>query len=264
MDVVTLPAFNPGAYTGPGGNNTFLIHGAEPALVDAGVGDPRHLEALAEALGGRALARVLVTHGHSDHASGVAAIAEQWPSVEFMKVRSTGGDERYDVPWTFVADGDLVRAGGRTLRVLHTPGHAPDHACFFDEESGVLFSGDLAVAGTTVVIPGSRGGSVRDYLASLERVLLLSPSKLFPGHGPAIDQPATLLRNYIEHRHEREQQVLEALGRGLSTPAQIVAVLYEGLVEALKGAAEESVLAHLLKLEEDGQTIRVDGRWSLS
>ena len=253
--MLTLSANNPGPYTGPTGNNTYLLTGAEPALIDAGVGDPAHLQAIADALGGAALARVIVTHAHSDHASGAPAIAARWPSARFFKMPWPDRDARYHVNWRPLADGDAVRAGDSTLRVVHTPGHAPDHICLWDEATRTMFCGDLAARGTTVVIPGTRGGSVADYLASLERVLAMAPAVLLPAHGPALHDPARVLRGYIEHRLAREAEILEILSEGPSTVEAIVRQLYPTLREELIGAARESVTAHLLKLQAEGRVI---------
>ena len=138
MNVELIPAYNPGPFTGAG-NNTYLIHGREPTLIDAGTGDPRHLDALTVALEGRAadagdaehLARVLVTHAHIDHVSGASAIAARWSGTVCAKMSWPEYDARYPAPWQPLADDDRVPAGDGTLRVIHTPGHAPDHLCFF-------------------------------------------------------------------------------------------------------------------------------------
>jgi hypothetical protein len=99
VTILSLPAFNPGPYTGQG-NNTYLITGREPLLVDAGVGDARHLDAIAEALGGADLARVIVTHNHSDHIKGIEAIAARWPEAALLKKPLPERDVKYAVRWT--------------------------------------------------------------------------------------------------------------------------------------------------------------------
>lgn len=263
MAVIPIPAFNPGHYTGEG-NNTYLLDGREPTLVDAGTGDGRHLDALARALGGRPLVRVLATHAHSDHIGGAEAIAARWPGVRFFKMPWPERDARVAVDWQPLADGDLVPAGETVLRVLHTPGHAPDHLAFFDEATRTLFSGDLLIEGTAVVIPASHGGSLVAYLASLERVRALAPARALPAHGPPIEDAIALIDRYLAHRREREQQVLAALAASEAlTVEALVARIYPGLAAELHAAARETIMAHLAKLEADGRVVRTGDGWKL-
>ena len=260
MKITLIPGFNPGPYTGAG-NNTWLLSGRAPALIDAATGEPRHVAALEAALGRAPLACVLVTHGHADHASGAPVLAARWPGARFCKAPWPERDGDYRTAWRPLADGDAVDAGDGRLRVLRTPGHAPDHVCFLDETEGVLFCGDLLIAGGTVVVPGGRGGSLSDYLASLARVRALLPARVLPAHGPEIDDAAALIDRTVAHRRRRDHEILSALRLGRATPAAIVETVYPGLAEALRGAAGESVLAHLRKLEAEGAVRRRGADW---
>lgn len=240
--MILLRAGNASEWTGPTGNNTYLLRGRVPTLIDAGVGAQAHLEALTAALDGAPLAAVLITHGHADHASGIPAILERWPSARV--VGST---------YAAVEDGEAIDAGETRLRALLTPGHAPDHFCFLDEQSGDVYCGDLVRLAGTVVIPASRGGDLQLYLDSLARVRALKPRRLLPGHGPAIDDPVTVIDRYIAHRAERERQILDAIAAGLTTADAIVPRVYGALSPALLPAATETVLAHLIKLRREGR-----------
>lgn len=251
--ITLLPAGNPGAFTGPAGNNTWLVDGAEPLLVDAGVGEPSHLDALAAALAGRALARVFLTHAHRDHAAGVPHLRAAWPGARI--IGGPDGDP--------VVDGDWMPAGDGRVRVIATPGHSSDHACLWEAEERVLFAGDLLVSGGTVMIAASSGGSLRQYLDSLARVRALDPARVYPGHGPVIDAPRRLIDQYVAHRMERERQVIDALAKGAATLEAIVTAVYPALAEALLGAARETVLAHLRKLAEEQRVLEQDGEWRL-
>ena len=262
MNPVPIHAFNPGPMTGDG-NWTWLIPGRVPTLIDAGTGDPQHLDALEAALAGARLAQVLVTHAHVDHASGAVAIAQRFEGVRFLKMPWAERDSRWPVAWQSIGDGAVIETGDDQLRAVHTPGHAPDHLCFWHEESRTLFSGDLAVKGTTVYIPPNLRGDLADYLASLERVRSLKPSRLLPAHGPVIDDPDALLRGYLQHRHEREEQILSALRTGSATPEALVPLIYRGLRENLLQVARETVLAHLLKLEREGRARRSGESWNI-
>jgi glyoxylase-like metal-dependent hydrolase (beta-lactamase superfamily II) len=261
---IPLSAHNPGPMTGAG-NNTYLIarEGDGAVLIDAGVGEAAHLRDLESALGSRRarLTCVLVTHGHRDHAAGAPALARAHPDAAFAKLPWPGEDEQYDVAWRALVDGETVDAGGQPLTVLHTPGHSPDHVVFWREATRTIFSGDLVVLGSSVMIHTSRGGNLAQYLASLERLKALEPARLLPAHGLAIEDPARVLSAYVAHRLEREQQVIASLAAGHATVQAIAESIYHGLAPALMPAAQENVRAHLDKLQAEGRVSRDGDRW---
>jgi glyoxylase-like metal-dependent hydrolase (beta-lactamase superfamily II) len=125
-----------------------------------------------------------------------------------------------------------------------------------------MFTGDLVVAGGSVMIEASRGGNLTAYLRSLERVLDFGPRQLLPAHGPRIDDPPAVLRWYVQHRREREQQIVAALAAGNRTVEAIAESIYDGLDRRLIRAARETVRAHLDKLAADGVAADRDG-WRL-
>jgi endoribonuclease LACTB2 len=259
MTPIVLHAANPGPFTGEG-NWTYLIDGERPVLIDAGVGNATHLDAIDAAVGDRQL-HLVVTHAHSDHISGAPAIRERRPSTVLSKMPWPERDR--ELPWQTLTEGQAIATGQGDLHVIHTPGHAPDHICLWHAESRTVFVGDMLVQGTTVMIPASHRGNLVDYLRSLDRLLALDPARALPAHGPVIDDPAALIRHYVEHRAQRESQVKAALREGAGTIDELLARIYPGLQPALEPMARESLLAHLIKLESEGLALRGEPGWLL-
>jgi glyoxylase-like metal-dependent hydrolase (beta-lactamase superfamily II) len=253
VNPIAVHAFNPGPMTGAG-NWTWLLRGAVTTLIDAGTGEPQFLDSLDEALAGAALQQVIVTHGHVDHASGAPALAARHPNARFLKMPWPDRDTRYAIEWQPVVADQVIAAGDTRLRAVHTPGHAPDHICLWDADGAQIFCGDLAMDSGSIYIPSAvKGGDLRAYLLSLAHVLALGPQRLLPAHGAIIEQPERLLRGFIAHREEREQQVLSALRDGLTSADTILERVYPGVRPALVPFARDTVVSHLEKLVADGR-----------
>ena len=250
-------ADNPGAMTGPG-TNTYLVGIDEIAVIDPGPDDATHLDAVA-GCGGDRIRWILLTHTHPDHAPGAAALRER-TGAEICAF-----DDRDDVPVDrTLADGDFIEATEFRIRVIHTPGHASNHLCYFLEEERTIFSGDHIMNGSTVVI-APPDGDMAAYLDSLEKIRLKRLRAIAPGHGHLITEPYEKIDEYVNHRLEREAQVLDAVrSAGTTTIDAIVADLYPDLVEELVPRAKQSVHAHLIKLAADGEVRGddPDGDWS--
>ena len=260
--VVVALGQNPGLFTGPGTNTYLVGTGRERLLVDTGHGVPAYLPVLERALaraGSPRIAKIVLTHGHPDHLGGVAGVRERFGAAPVAKFPWPGVDERLGCAIEPLADGARIAVEGATLRAVHTPGHCVDHLCFVLEEEQALFSGDNVLGvGTTVIPP--EGGDLGDYLRSLERLLAEAPRTIYPAHGPRIDDGVAKLREYLEHRLERERQVLDALRDGLARIPQMVERIYAAYPKALHAPAGASVAAHLLKLEREGRVARRDAR----
>jgi glyoxylase-like metal-dependent hydrolase (beta-lactamase superfamily II) len=256
--VVVALGQNPGVFTGPGTNTYLVGTGRERLLLDTGQGLPAYLPVLERALeraGGARIREIVLTHGHPDHLGGVASVRERFGELRVSKRPWPGVDEAAGCEIAPIDDGAVIQVEGATLRAVHAPGHAEDHLCFVLEEERALFSGDNVLGVGTTVIPG-RGGSLRDYLRSLERLLREAPGAIYPAHGPRIEDGAAKLREYIAHRLDRERQVLEALGDGLARVPEMVKRIYAAYPEALHAPAAASVAAHLRKLEREGRVAR--------
>ena len=227
-EIVRVVAPNPGPMTLEG-TNTYL-YGSDPCtVIDPGPDDAGHLDAVraaAEERGG--IGRVLLTHGHGDHAAG----AERFDDV----VLPSGGEEY----------------GG--LRALATPGHAADHVCFLTAD-GVCFSGDLVLGeGSTFVPPD--GGSLAAYMDSLRLLQAETIELICPGHGPWVTDPAAKLAEYVEHREMRERLLLAALERGERSKQALLAEAWSDVPANLRPAAALVMEAHLQKLEAEGRLPR--------
>jgi glyoxylase-like metal-dependent hydrolase (beta-lactamase superfamily II) len=267
MRLVCIRGNNPGPLT-RSGTNTWLLPGALPTLIDAAEDTDEYAQRIADALAAEqpgsedgatpSLSRVLVTHAHSDHIGGVAAVRRRWPDVPCAKLPDATRDAKYGVEFEPIKDDAIVRAGDSVLWAVHTPGHAPDHLCFYEPREAILFCGDLLVNGGTVAIPVSAGGNLRQYLASLRRILELQPRQALAGHGDPIENPSALIRAYLGHRQLREQQIVDVLAQGPVTIEAIVARVYQNLQDGLIPAAAENVHAHLIKLQEEGRASTLD------
>lgn len=260
---VTAP--NHGMMTGPG-TNTYLVGNAEVAVIDPGVDKAGHLDAVLAAAPGP-VRWILVTHTHPDHSPGAATLsARTGAPVHGHRIRLQGKRDKRFRADVLLDDGDVIRGEDFTLRALHTPGHAADHLCYQLDEENSLIAGDQVMDGATVVI-APPDGDMADYLASLERLKTLGLDTLLPAHGDPLKPAAEVLQSVIDHRLEREAQVLAGLEDAgqPQTAMQLVKRIYTDVPALLHPMAARSVTAHLDKLLADGRVDRAGSdSWRLS
>jgi ribonuclease/clavin/mitogillin len=258
---------NPGMMTGPG-TNTYLVGRNNPILIDTGAGVTGYMGELGSYLGERGWrgpSRIILTHRHVDHLGGVPHLRERFPGLPVAKMIHK--DQGLPGDTADLRDGAVITGDGVTLRAVHTPGHASDHLCYFLEEERALFSGDLILNGSTSVIP-DEDGDLADYMASLRRVQALGVRRIYPAHGPVVEDAPAKIQEYIDHRMERERQILAVLGDGVRTIPEMVKVIYADIPEKLHLMAGKSVHSHLKKLKKDCRVaeVRIDNaasRWTL-
>ena len=254
-------ADNPGIMTLQG-TNQYVVGKEGVIVIDVALSADSNLDGIieqVEAMGGKKIEKILLTHIHSDHCGGALALRKRCGAklgIHRSRKGYLGGEDfQYD-------DNDRISFGGGELHVLHTPGHESGHCCFYEGGDKVLFSGDNILGyGTAVIHPPD--GNMTDYLRSLERLLGFDISLILPGHGPMVGKPEAKIKEYIKHRMEREQQVLAALRAGHQTIGDITQLIYKDMSAALQRVAEFSVQAHLEKLARDGRVKREGGRYLL-
>jgi ribonuclease/clavin/mitogillin len=252
----------------------YLVYTSEEILVfDPGSPYEDEQQVLAECIDemvseGRRVREIIITHLHPDHVGGVNALRQhlgnEVPVAAHEQTAAYLTDVRVD---RFINDEEVITLTGEpalSLRVLHTPGHALGHLCFYDERTGALLTGDNIVGVGSVLIDPPQGNMI-DYLKSLERMRSLpNLTVLFGGHGPAVATPYQKIDEYISHRLEREQKILEAVQNGAATPVDIVAAVYTDVSPKAHAMAERAVLAHLEKLEVEGKVARSNSHWIAS
>ena len=256
--VLRVTAPNGNIMTGPGTNSYFL---GEPgsddwALLDPGPDDDEHVRALLRLAPGK-VTRILVTHTHKDHSPAAAAMKAATGAAIHGRLADhpewqDGGFE----PDRVLCHGDsLVLGKGVTLQVVATPGHASNHLCYLLKEERLLFTGDHLMQGSTVVI-NPPDGSMANYLDSLRALLDLELDWLAPGHGFLIDQPHETVRRVIDHRQRREALILASVSKlGPVDELRLLAAVYADTPSRLHAVASRSLLAHLLKLQDDGAVV---------
>lgn len=273
-DVVRVTANNPSPFTFYG-TNSYLVGTTTLAVIDPGPEDDAHFEALIQAIAGRPVSHIVVSHTHRDHsplamrlkaATGAPILAEgpHRPArpLRIGEVNPLDASADYDLEIDhLLADGETVEGDGWALEAIFTPGHAANHLSFGLKDTGILFSADHVMAwATSIVAPPD--GAMSDYMASLDKLLTRDDTLYLPGHGGPVTKPAPFVRGLKAHRKMRELAVLERIRAGDRTIADLVKAIYRDTDPRLHGAAALSVLAHLEDLVARG-LVRADGEVAL-
>ena len=256
--ITRVLAPNPSPMTGPG-TNSYIVGTRQTLIIDPGPDDRGHLDTL-EDLAGPDIQAICLTHRHADHAAGAARLAEMTGApIRAWPKHTRGEHDSAIVNDGPLADGERLTAGGQTLTVWHSPGHAADHVVFA-ADIGLLIAGDtLMQAATVVILPPD--GRMADYLATLDRLAELAPKRIAPAHGALIDDAPGEIARVKAHRLRREAQIAALLGDHARSPEALVGRLYPELSAALVPVAARQVLAHLIHLDEQGAAVSTPGGW---
>jgi len=290
-------------YTGPQAPNVYLVaDGGEGALIDSGFGDEQSVRARLDYLRERPeikLRYIVLTHYHFDHSSGAHQLRQATGAEIVMHtweerfLRDWQGDIPQDIdvpasqpspagraiaeqvrrfrrqaaeaaPVIAIADGAMLSVGGLTLEAVYTPGHTLGSICIYLGEERALFTGDTALGLGTVAILPPPHGNMRLYLQSLERLKGYDAALMLPGHGRPVQDVARKLQELIDHRHEREEQILALLADGKTTPRAMLRAIYPELDRRIVPMALRQIDAHLAKLAEERRVEpAAGGEWRL-
>ncbi|MBO6570704.1 MAG: MBL fold metallo-hydrolase [Alphaproteobacteria bacterium] len=262
-----VTANNPGGFTFKG-TGTYIVGQGNVAVIDPGPLNEAHIAALLKAVEGETVTHVLITHCHSDHSPAAAPFKAATGAKTYAygphgsgkpqdNVEVEAGADRDFVPDIEIRHGDVIEGDGWTVECVFTPGHTSNHMCFALREEKALFSGDHVMGwSTTVVSPPD--GDMATYMASLELLLTRDDEIYWPTHGPAITEPKPFVQAYMDHRDDRERQIIEQISDGRATIPEMVPVMYAAVDPRLHAPAARSVLAHLVRMVGDGR-VTCDG-----
>ena len=259
-----VTARNPSGFTFHG-TNTYVIGRGNVAVLDPGPLLDEHVDALKALLAGETVTHILITHTHFDHSPAAAPLKLSWQAKTYaygphgagkqeegFQIEA-GGDMDF-VPDVEVRDGDIIAGDGWTVECVYTPGHTSNHICFALQEEKALFTGDHVMGWSTSVI-GPPDGDMTSYMESLEKLLERSDEIYWPAHGTCIRDVKTYVQAFIDHRLERERQILACLAEGYTRINAMVPVMYTETDRSLYGAAARSVLAAMIRMIDTGQVI---------
>lgn len=242
------------------GTGTYLIGQNNLVIIDPGPNDDEHLADLIKAIDGRVVSHILITHPHADHSPLATKLSGATGAKIWGKPENKGhkpisheteeGDDFGFIPDFEINDGQIIQANGFEIECIATPGHTSGHYCFGLPSENALFSGDHIMGwSTSVILPPD--GNMNQYISSLEKIKTRNYEIIYPTHGAPIPKPRDFIDAYINHRLEREKQIIDCIKNGISQINDMVPLLYANVDKRLWPAAARSIHAHLIRLVEN-------------
>jgi glyoxylase-like metal-dependent hydrolase (beta-lactamase superfamily II) len=243
------------------GTNTYIIGtGRTRLIIDTGQGIPEWADLIESTLADSSitLSHVLLTHWHGDHTGGVPDLLRLYPHLSSSIYKHTPGSDQQPI-----ADGQIFRVEGATVRAVHAPGHSHDHMCFILEEEKAMFTGDNVLGHGTAAVE-----ILPTWMQSLRTMQSHNCAIGYPAHGEVIRNLPGKLNLELQVKEGREKKVLQALVRvkleqrsatpsakGSVTVRQLVGVMYgDQLDEQVREKAIEPFTDEVLrKLAGDGK-----------
>ena len=262
--ITKITAPNGGVFTGQG-TNTYLIGQEDITLVDPGPNIKEHIQAILKKGAGK-IKRILVTHTHTDHSPAALPISKELDIPMFGRLvdRESEWEDETFIPDTVLSHGDVIATKEYSLETIHTPGHASNHLCFYIEKHKCLLTGDHIMDGSTVVI-APPDGNMTEYIESLRLLEDYDINYFAPGHGNYMEDPHKTIQSIIRHRLSRESKVLRCVDKNKNSNLdELLPLVYDDVPEILHPIAKMSLMAHLIKLQDDKKIKSVENRYSSS
>lgn len=269
LKTTVIRGLNPGQFTLQGTNTYLVGKGPNYILIDTGQGVSGYEELLYDALkdGKPQKLDVLCTHRHLDHVGGIHQVMRvvdrlneaSAPHKCVMNFYKRVTEDSEQKSYLNINNGQEFCVEGASVGAIYTPGHTNDHVSFLLKEENAVFSGDCVLGQGSAVFE-----NLTALMHSLQTLLGLAPRRIYPGHGPIVEDAQATIQQYISHRNEREKQIVTVLSaQEWMTATQIVNSIYKGYPESILSAAEKSVILHLEKLEIEQIATRREMQWRI-
>ena len=263
-NVICILGQNPRAMTLQGTNTYLIGKGKSRIMIDTGEGIESYIPILKKAMKDNNINDIqciICTHFHFDHIGGIKSIRKAFnKDIPIYKYKNINYDNKLDLKFNNIVDKQIFKCNGATLIAHYTPGHCDDHIVIEYVEENAIFSGDCILGeGSCVFI------DLYLYMLSLKKLLTFNCDIMYPGHGPKINNATKKINQYINHRNNREMQIVNALkiknkelnGIGCDS-LTLCDIVYDKTPKKLKNSAHNNLKHHLHKLVMEGKVVKDD------